>query len=704
MLLPITLLVVLLAAPMPGSKPGPAPVFIAAVPDEPGVAILPAASIFQTVAADLDDDGRRELIRLVRGDGDAVLAEVWGRQPAGWHLRGEPVEVVPASRIGTRIDPVYQSTPVRLLVRVVEDAEHVTVVTQPHFEQIDVGPPCCLLLHDLVIEDGSALRRAVSGPGDFADAIIVIDLDGDETDELLSTRSLPPAGDISFPIEARVHRWADGTFAEPTVTRLPVGSGDAPFRLGDSDGVAGDEAGIISSLGRPGIFRIRLSDNDEVALDDGGVVADHAVAVPVDGGRGVAVVGSVGGLRVAAWPPGEPISEPIAESGITDGRIVGTVNVRGQPKLVVHEPAADAVHLLSLPNLLPPQGISITRSPAAAALAGAAVAPFSGPLPGGGVEGEPSLIHAGRLIPSTADAGSSGTSLMATLAGAEPIGLLGDGDLIAIQHGMVGRLAPRPDGGALVVPTLMDGAWTSITPLAVTLQPEAEDGDLAPPLRGAVRVDAREGIAVGRGGFRAEVTAPPGSRVVVADFDPSVIRAAIIVPASGMVDAPFVPPPVTTANPRFRATLLVLTPAGHAYLASWDVRVRTEPPPVELMVSTPFGSSAVEVEGRTTPYAKVRVDGMPVELNAGGRFATTVELPPWPTEILVEVGDGLGNATRRSVTGVGVFDYRGLPWVPITVALAALVGAVLFLRVPRSSPLARRDEDDDAILEELEPD
>jgi hypothetical protein len=55
------------------------------------------------------------------------------------------------------------------------------------------------------------------------------------------------------------------------------------------------------------------------------------------------------------------------------------------------------------------------------------------------------------------------------------------------------------------------------------------------------------------------------------------------------------------------------------------------------------------------------------------------------------------------VSGIGLFDYRGLPWVPITAVLVALAGGVLLLRVPRSSPFSRQPGDD-AALEELEPD
>ena len=219
MLLPAALLALFLAASLPGDVQGTA---IGAVPDEPGVVVLPDAPILQSVAADVDGDGRREVVRLIVGAGDAVFAEVWGQGTQGWQLRGDPVEVVPPSRVGLRIDRVYQATPVRLLVRHVDGVERVTVASQPHFEEIDVGEPCCLILHDLAIADGAALRRPVSGPSDFADVITVIDFDGDGTDELLSTESLPTVGQIEFAIEARVHRWVDGAFAAPDRDAAPV--------------------------------------------------------------------------------------------------------------------------------------------------------------------------------------------------------------------------------------------------------------------------------------------------------------------------------------------------------------------------------------------------------------------------------------------------------------------------------------------------
>src|SRR5918994_1532689 len=105
------------------------PVEVAA---DAGTGVLPDAPILQTVVADVDGDGRRDLVRLVRGDGDAALVEVWIERGQTWAMLGQPVVAVRASRGGPRPDPVYLATPVRLLVRHVAGVERVTVASQPH--------------------------------------------------------------------------------------------------------------------------------------------------------------------------------------------------------------------------------------------------------------------------------------------------------------------------------------------------------------------------------------------------------------------------------------------------------------------------------------------------------------------------------------------------------------------------------------------
>jgi hypothetical protein len=182
-----------------------------------------------------------------------------------------------------------------------------------------------------------------------------------------------------------------------------------------------------------------------------------------------------------------------------------------------------------------------------------------------------------------------------------------------------------------------------------------------------------------------------------------VATAVSTVPDEGMLVVPLPPPSVATPEPRYRAVLAVATPAGRGYLASWDVRVLTEPPPLRASTSTPFGSGSVELSGASDPFATVTVDGRPVTVASDGTFTARVDAPPWPSEIVVRSVDPLGNEARTVVTAVGWFDYRQLPWIPIAAILLAAVAVAFYLRVPRSGPMPRR-ADDDATLEELEPD
>jgi hypothetical protein len=159
---------------------------------------------------------------------------------------------------------------------------------------------------------------------------------------------------------------------------------------------------------------------------------------------------------------------------------------------------------------------------------------------------------------------------------------------------------------------------------------------------------------------------------------------------------------LAAAGTRYRASLGVTTPAGHSYLASWDVRV-LDAPSLEVRVVTPLGSGDVEVSGRSAPFASVTVDGSAAPLDADGRFVVYRSVPPWPTELAVIATDPLGGTTSTTVSAVGWFDYRTLPWIWIVAIGVALAGTVLYIRVPRTRPMPRR-ADDDAGFEELEPD
>ena len=668
------------------------------IADEPGAIVLPDAPLLQAVAADMDGNGSRELVRLIRGDSDAALVEVFSLGTRGWASVGQPVEVLPASRSGPRIDPVYAAVPLRMLVHRVGEAERVVVASQPRFDEIDSGPPCCLVLHEILIEGGELRRVAVSQPTDPVDGILAIDLDGDGTDELLTSRSLPVLGGISFPTEARVYRWTDGTFGAPMVTELPIGSGDTPFIVGDSDGRPGDEAAIISTLGPPGLYRIVLGPDDSLAVDEFGASVTAARGVPTADGRGIAVVDG-GQVTVHSWPAFGPPGPATATATVNGAELLGVVEMMGEARILAHEPAGSVVHMLGLGNLTSFQGDFVGPSLSAAPLAGLPISPYVGPVPGGGPNGAEAVLFGGTLLPPP----SAAASISGTLAGAEPVGLVAARDWLAILHSPHGVLRLSPSGGRFDSPQPRADAWLSIAPLAVVMSPENDLGLLEPGLRGAIATGPRGRIATGPLGFVAEVIAPAGSRVIATERDRSVMGLPHEVPAGGRLSVPVVPPTVTTPNPRYRTALVVLTAAGHAYAASWDVQVVTGPPPLEASASTQLGSSEVIVHGQTAWYASVQVDGRAAALSADGAFSARVSVPPWPIDVEVVATDFLGHTTRSVVSGVGIFDYRGLPWIPIVALLLAVAAVLLYLRQPRRAADPPR-RDDDGVLEEMEPD
>ncbi|HEX7172915.1 MAG TPA: hypothetical protein VF365_09945 [Candidatus Limnocylindria bacterium] len=680
---------------------GPA---LVAIPDEAGAQVLVEAAIYQAVAADLDGDGRGEIVVLTHGDGSAIAASAWRETAAGWRQVGRPLEVVPGATIP---GVAWLGSPVRLVVRAVDGAERVTLLRQPAYREATDGSACCLLVDDLVLgPDGLRLVPAAA-TRIAVDAVWAVDLDGDGTDELVSTTSVPPLGDTSFPTDARVYRWSGDRFTV-TDTRLNVGSGDTPFALGDSDGRPGEELAIIATAGRPALYRVALGVGDTLLTEDAGLVALDAEAVPLDDGRGIALLTSTGTLAVRPWPSGAPLGPVLGEVPMGDASIIGTVALAGIESLIVRQTiGGDRVHALGLPTLAPPRFGAITRSPAAAAFGSGPVAPFVGPLPGGLPDGSAAIISGGRLLGTgpAADAVPFSGLPFATLAGAQPIGLVGaDGSQIALLHAPTAVAAPiDPRGGRMDPPSLNSSAAVTVAPFDLARQPEVDDAEFEPPDEGAIPIGARRSVLAGPAGFAVQVDAPAGSRVYVATDDPSVVSATASVPEAGTVRVQITPPSVATPNARFRAILGVTTPAGHGYLAAWEVRVLDRSPPLDVSVVTPIGSGEVDVAGRSTAYSTVTVDGQPVAVDGEGRFAVRWPAPPWPTEIAIVATDPFGNVASATVTGIGWLDYRGLPWIGIVAVGVAIAAAVLYLRVPRVSQPPRR-ADDDAGLEELEPD
>lgn len=678
----------------------PAPLAIGSVPDESGAFMLPEAPTYQAVAADVDGDGTREVVRLAGSGRDAIDVEAWSFADGGWERVGTPVNVVPERPTASQGSIVYTGSPVRLLVRHVDGHDRITLVRQPRFDEPALHVECCLLLDDVVIADGSLRLANVSERLGSADAILAIDLDGDETDELLVTRGRPPLGDTTFPTDAWVLRWSGTSFAAPVLTELGVGSGHSPFILGDSDGVPGDEAAFIAAQGR--LHRISWRPGDVLGVESGEAGLHDALAVPFGEGRGIALVDRFGGLSVHVWPRDAPFAASV-RSPLTDhGDLLGVVTIPGrEPELFVRGASADSLMRFSTAGLNVSAG-SVTRSPSAGTLAAGPVPGYVGPLFGGGLDGGPAIIYAGRLLPSDdlprAGFATAGAALSANLAGIVPLGLVGpQREWVALWHRAAPTPTPDPTGGRLDAPVAHAGSGVSLVPLALVRQPELDDGILEPPIDGALKTGPE--IIVGAAGFTATITAPPGSRAYLAawtDMPP----AASVVPPSGVLEVSIDP---ETDEDRYHAQLVVVTPGGHGYLAAWNVRVLDRPPEVTATTTTAIGQANVRISGRTAADAAVTVGGHAVAVTDDGSFEADIGLPPWPTSVEIVATDALGNESRVAVTGVGWFDYRTLPWATIVLVALAAAGVAVAVRVPRARLQPVPADEGDAVLEDLEP-
>jgi hypothetical protein len=681
---------------LPGASVGarpPVPPFLVTLPAEPGAQVLTDAPTVQSVVADLDRDGTREIVALTTNDDGSVGVEAWAEAGEGWVPIGDRVLIPPEGA---------QAGPLRLIVRATADGERLTLARQPLVPGASAGQPCCLHLEDVVVTGGQLRLERAADPVDAADALFALDLDGDGTDELLGSRSLSPLGDISYPTAVTIHAWNGDAFDPPIALELPVGSGDTPFVLGDTDGVPGEELGIIATIGRPAFHRVAFEDGRSMRVEDARLVPLplDVATVPSAAGTAIALLFDDGRLELRSWPANEPMGAPAAQARARfAGSILGGVEVAGRSFVALRQATgADALHLRELPELTVPPFAIAPAAPAAPAFTGTPVLPYVGPLPGGGTNGSAALVVAGRLV-----SGTDGlVGRVGLMAGAAPVGLAGvDRRWLVIQH--VPAVSPAdPSGGRLDLVQSPPGSGLTVAPLDVATRPETDGATLEPATTGGIPGRAKS-LDVGPGGFGAVIEAPPGSRVLVAGLDPAVVAAVQVVGADGLAEVPMAPPVTGIPNPRYRAALSITTPAGHSYAATWDVRVTTEPPPIQATVTTPIGSGSVVVRGSTDAGSTVAVDGRDVATDADGRFEATVAVPPWPTDIVVEATGPFGAEAETVLSAVGFLDYRSLPWVPIVAAALALLAVLLAVRTPRRSAVPR-GADDDGELEELDAD
>jgi hypothetical protein len=664
------------------------------------------------IVGDIDGDGVRELISLGPRDDDPVhlAVEVLEEGPNGEVVSAGSAPLTRMASVTEQLSGLPRPDENNLLQARVDEPARLVAWHEggrEHVLAMAIGTlrnarACCLSIW-AVERGGDGIRlRLMTDTMRSADQVRVVDMDADGTDEVVVTEPRQDANPNILPIS--ILRWTGERFQSKSAQVGILGRG-ALFPLGDSDGQAGDEVGLVrETQAGTKLHRIALGADGRVRIDTG-VLPYGGSLLPIDAPDGGRLVLGNDGLRSVAmrWPAGGRITVTNRSGWI------------GVPAATVGEGAAAALVMvrdLRLLDLFGP-GFGVIRT----GLAGNAaeerfrrqqVAAYVGPLPGG-TAGGPAFIFRGRLVsvdPSRRDGGPSVTDT-STMPGIAPIGLFGTGSgLLAMAHSTATRLQSSFDatrqGGQLSRPAgLLRVAAIVVSDAAAALSPEADDGLLQPEPQGPVRVEpgaANEPVVLAGGAFTLPITAPPGTRLQL------VVGGATTneqVPEDGVAHVRVSIDEYEDGD-EVRVTLLAIAPAGQGYGGDWIVAVHTEPP--LLSATTPFAplSFDVGVSGRTAPDASVVVDGTPVPVADDGRFNIAVSAGLWPRDVQIEATDPLGNRTTTTTSVVALLDYRQLPWIPIVALLTILAGIVLYLRVPHARPATASGPMTDATLEDLD--
>lgn len=700
-----------LAAALLAVSPTPASA-ASVIPAETGVELSSGAR--SAIVGDVDGDGIRELVRVLRWQNDPgrLAVEVTSVDAAGRLVSGGQVLLRRAASPddvfdgGPQVDRdgmlvVGAAEPARLLAWRVDGVERVIVAgigTQ------GLPRPCCLTLWQVGLgSDGDTELRLLINTQRSASSIQAVDLDGDGTDEVVVRESPDP--DQPDEVQVDVLRWRGQAFSMASRMLTPA-PGSVLFPLGESDGRPGEELGLIAVPDQANVpvllHRISLEGNGAPRTELRSLPFSGQLASMHGPSGGRIVLASPGvGVRLLAWPTGGDIR--VDASSPQGGVPLGVLGTAVDARLLLQD--GGVVHVLD--ERLAERG-TIDRSEVAALFADSFLPPYRGPLPGGLAGGGPAVVFRGRLVTVASGAREAGADplrdrLVAALPGITPIGLFGPEQAWTALAAAPAFEAERY-GGGLTTQARIGPVRVTVAATDEVLQPEVDGGVLQPTVREAVPDPRAAGGALVLAGeaFEVEFSAPAGSELTLenGNFGDLLRTQTDRGGATRLTVA--VPPSPDDQNLRFTARLQVVTPAGHGYVTRWEVEVLREPP--RLVATTPIAplSFSVPLTGQTDPGATVLVDDVPVSVDAEGRFQADVGAGPIPRDVRIVVSDPVGNTTRRTVSVVGLVDFRRLPWIPVVAVLTILAGAVLYLRAPRPGRPAVRPAGDDATFEEID--
>jgi hypothetical protein len=670
------------------------------------VEILPGATIY-AVVADLDDDGAREIVRIVEAEANATAVEAWRHAPEGWQRAGRAAFVSPDEIGNTTLADRALGAGALLVVRR-EGRERVLALTAQGLPGDQFGRVCCLALAEVRLRgDRDMVLEPLAGEGldRSAAQLQAVDLDGDGTDELATLALEVDEDDAPLATRLGVLAWRDGGF-------VSIGEVTGPADLygawpGDTNGLVGSELHFgTAEFGN--LTRVALVDR-ELAVDEGHVEVGESGGWVAGIADGAIVLSTQSGVRIVRWPSGgEPWEAgrlPLSPHPWVT--VVGT----GRDALLVHQddtfgsgPPSFAIYDLDRRRLgevaaaADTRGVwqLLNRSAGAGLPRDRYLYPYVGPLPDGSFGRRAAFATSGVAIVQDGDGGFERRSI-SELAGLAPIGVVGPADgWLALGEGVgsgttaylaVGGLVAFGPGRLLVGP--MDGVLAAEAAPAVSVE-----------LRGAVDSGSdpdADRLLAGPDGFEVVVTAPPGSLV---------LRDGALAAQDALADEPVVidirPRGAGNGNRDFEASLAVFTPDGRTTQVELRGTFVREMPELTAGAETATFALATRVLGAASPGTIVTIDGRPIDVASGGAFDVLVDASIWPEDVVVTARDPLGNETTRRLQVVGFVDYRGLPWLPIVGAVTVGAGAYAVLRTPGRRRQATTAGTGEGTLEEID--
>jgi hypothetical protein len=685
--------------------------------DPPETQVLPGSTL-PALTIDLNDDGAREVLRLVDRETPGMELEVWSIRQDVW-LPLASTEVAAHPGPDGSLDP---SSEMAAIIRMrIDGRDHAVLATASMLLVPNLpGTVCCVELADVILAQDRLMLVPLPTQDIRAEYLAAVDLDADGTDELVTqVTTYADMNDVGT-YRVEVHRWDGHGFRRfYSDEREQQGFSVVP---GEADGEPGSELYITPSE-TASLERLLMTDGTMTLERASADLGQPFEAWIMGATNGRVLVQQPEGVRLFEWPRDE---RPSA-LGRFDSLAYPRVDIVGDgddaifvvyegfdylgsndPRITLLDMDFNQIGAVPISERIAPlwdaastfssRGYGSTRS----------LFPFVGLLPGAGPrETWPYLANGVRIEAGGPDGYT--TTEADPFIGVSPIGRAGpDDEWLALGQGIYGGYYgpfAQSDSATYLFPFAQ-----SPFPLAASLTMARADEIVAPSddpvatLRAdgavAIEVDGQTRLAASYEGFDIVIDAPFGSFVT---YDDRSVPVEVEIGEAPLVVEVRAPNGPKNRNRDFTRTFFIATPDGRGQVATFEGTFIGEAPEVTANADTDAFALHSRIYGRASDGVSVSVDGAPAELNGNGAYSVEVDAPIWPRDVVVVARDVLGNESVERLQVVGFLDYRGLPWAVIIGVATVAAGGFLFVRTPqrRERPVAAWD---DGVLEEVDGD